>query len=439
MRSKLKIFYTFVISLFILVPISVQAASCNIKVSGGSQAVVGNTITVNVTLNSNSPMGSWEYLLNYNSSYLKLVSGSTSVADYAANASTKSKTYTLKFQALKSGTTNINIGSYLVYAFDETQMSVNVSNQTVKIITQAELEASYSKDNNLKNLEVEGYQLSPEFNKDTLEYNVSVPSTVDKVNILASKNDANATVTGDGEKEVVEGSNTFDIVVKAQNGAEKIYKVNVEVEDLNPIEIKVGDKKYRIVKRAEILSKPSSYEETTITINNVEVPAFKSEATGFTLVGIKDEEGNIFLAIYDEKTKEYTIYNEFTSNNLILYLKEFPSPLDGYIKSKIKINNIEVEVYRYKENSRFVICYGMNIENGKYDYYSYDTKEKTFQIVNDEEINDLKEDIKTYKTICIVFAGIFLFIFLLTICILISKKRKRKKLKKKKELMNKDL
>ncbi len=429
MKSKRKIFYTIIIALLLIIPLKVNAASCNIKVSGGSNAVVGSTITVNVTLSSSTPMGSWEYLLNYNSSYLKLISGSTSVADYTTSSSgTRNKTYTLKFQVLKSGKSSINVGSYLVYAFDESQMSVNVSNHTINALTKAELEATYSKDNNLKNLEVEGYQLSPEFNKDTTNYTVKVPSTVNSVNIIATKNDGTATVSGDGVKEVVEGSNSFDIVVKAQNGSEKIYKLNIEVEDLNPINVSIGKSKYTIIKRADILTKPSSYEETTITINGVEIPAFKSETTKFTLVGLKDENGKTFLAIYDEKKQSYSLYNEFTSNNIILYLTNFPEPFKNYTKGKTKINNVDVEIYKYKDNNRFVIVYGMNVETGKYDYYSYDTKEKTFQIYNDTEINDLKKEIKKYSYICIAFGSGLLFAFILIICLL--KKKKNKKAKK---------
>jgi len=427
-----KIIYLVLASLLLIIPVSVNAASCSIKLSGGSTAVVGSTVTVNVTLSSGSPMGSWEYIINYNSSHLKLISGQTSVADYTTSASgTKSKTYTLKFQALKSGTTSVNVGSYLVYAFDESQMSVSVSNKTIKIMTQAELEATYSKDNNLKELSLEGYEITPEFSKDVLEYSVTIPSDVTKVNIIAKENDSTAEVTGAGEHDVVEGNNKFEIKVRAQNGSEKTYVLNVEVEDLNPINVEIDNKNYTIVKRKDILTKPSFYEESTTSIDGVEVPCFKNETTKFILVGIKDEAGNVLLAIYDEKTNEYTLYNEFTSNNLSIFLTSFPEKLDGYIKDTIKINNMETEVYRYKSDSRFVICYGMNIETGKYEYYSYDTKENDFQVYNDEEIKELREDVKTYLYVCIAFGSGLLFAFILIICLLSSKKKKCKKIENK--------
>ena len=59
----------------IVLPLSVSAASGTIKVTGTSQVVVGNRVTLTVTLSSpNAPMISWEMNLNYDSNYLELVS-----------------------------------------------------------------------------------------------------------------------------------------------------------------------------------------------------------------------------------------------------------------------------------------------------------------------------------------------------------------------------
>ena len=122
-----------------------------------------------------------------------------------------------------------------------------------------------------------------------------------------------------------------------------------------------------------------------------------------------------------------------TATNLTLYLADFPNDLKGYTKTTQIINEKEVVVYKYKEDSRFVICYGMNIETGKYEYYKYDTEEGTFQIWDTEEMQDLQNDIKTYKFACILFLGGLLFAFILILCLL-KKKKKRNKKEKKKEL-----
>lgn len=423
--KKLLLFLTVII----VFPLTANAATANISIKTKGTPVVGNTITATVTVSSGTAMGSWQYLISYDTSVLKLTSGTTSVADYTTSKSgVKSKSYTLKFNVIKSGNASINVGSYLVYALDESAMGVTTSNASIKAITQAELEATYSKDNNLKSLVVDGYEITPAFDKDTLEYSVTVPSTVDTVNIKATKNDGTATVSGDGEKEVIEGSNPFEIVVTAQNGSSKTYKINVIVEDINPIEVTINNTNYSVVKRADNLEKPTLFEETTVLIGEVEVPAFKNDILGITLVGIKDEEGNISLAIY--KDGKYEIYNELSSNNILIYILEFKEPFKDYIKTTIKINDVDVEVYKYNKDSKFSIIYGKNIETGKEDYYVYDEIDKTFQRYNDEQIVGLNDTIKNYLYVIYTLSGCFI---LIAICFIISsmaKKKSKKKLKK---------
>lgn len=419
--------------LLFLMPLTVHAASGTVKVTGASTAIVGNNVTMTVTLSSSTAIGSWNLGLNYNKSYLSLVSstaeaGGTIMAN--SSSGTKSKSYTFVFKVLKSGSTTVSISSYEAYAYaDLSEMSLSITNKNITLMTQQELEATYSKDNYLKSLSIEGYTITPEFDKDTLEYSAVVPSDITSINIVATKNDSKASVVGDGEKAVLEGSNAFEIVVTAQNGATRTYTLNVEVEDLTPIEIVVNNESYSIVKRQDVLTKPTTYTETTVTINDVEVPAFTSEITGYTLVGIKDKNGNVYLAIYDKEDNTYTMYNEFVSNGLILYLTDFKEEVENYIKSTITINSIEIPVFKYKENSRFVICYGMNIETGEYDYYSYDTKEETFQVWNQEELEELKSDLKTYMYVILAFGIGLLFAFILIICLLSNNKKRKKKLK----------
>ena len=66
-----------------------------------------------------------------------------------------------------------------------------------------------STNNNLKDLSVEGYSISPSFDKNTLEYTVNLESNVEKIKINATKEDGYASVSGVGEKDVQEGDNKF--------------------------------------------------------------------------------------------------------------------------------------------------------------------------------------------------------------------------------------
>ena len=71
--KKIKLLLLTVFSLLII-PISVNAASGTIKVTGTSQVVVGNRVTLTVTLSSSTAIGSWEMDLSYDKNYLELVS-----------------------------------------------------------------------------------------------------------------------------------------------------------------------------------------------------------------------------------------------------------------------------------------------------------------------------------------------------------------------------
>lgn len=423
-----------IVGLIVFFPSVVNAASANISVTGSSSAVVGNKITLTVKLSSNTPIGSWQMLLDYNSSYLQFVGGGGEAGGMnMANSSsgTKSQTYTFTFKALKSGNTTVKVNSYLVYAYsDMSEMSVSSVGKSIKIMTQAELEASYSKDNNLKALSVEGYEISPIFNKDTLEYTVNVPEGTTSINIVATKNDNTATITGDGVKEVSMGTNAFEIVVKAQNGAEKVYKLTVNVIDENPIEVKINDKKYTLIKYSAGVTCPSGYETTTKMIENIEIPACYNQTIKYTLVGLKDSEGHIVLARY--KNNNYELYSELSSNTLIIIPQKSTKDFKNYEKMNIKINDQDVEVYKLNKDSKFSIVYGLNIATGKKDYYVYDEENKTFVLYDDEYINEL-EDLNEYYLIACIFFGSGLFLLTIGIIFSNNKNKKKKVSKNKKE------
>ena len=115
MRNLKKILL--VVFCLVFMPSVVSAASGKISVTGTSSAVVGNRVTVTVTLSSSTGIGSWEMALNYDKSYLQLVSstaefGGTSMSASAQTSSgVKSKSYTFVFKTLKKGSTRVSVSS----------------------------------------------------------------------------------------------------------------------------------------------------------------------------------------------------------------------------------------------------------------------------------------------------------------------------------------
>ena len=432
--KKLKVFLLGIISLLVL-PSMVNAASGKISVTGTSSAVVGNRVTITVTLSSSTAIGSWEMALNYDKSYLQLVSstaesGGTKMLGYTTTLSgVKSKSYTFVFKTLKTGNTRVSVSSYLAYAMDESEMSLTSSSKSIRIMTQAELEASYSKDNNLKGLSVtvgeESFDLEEEFAKDTLEYHVTVPTGTTMVNVTATKNDSTASVDGDGEIEVTEGLNTIPIVVTAQNGDEKTYTLIVNVEDQNPIEVAIDGKNYTVVKSDSLLTAPAAFTATTVEIDGFQIPAFVNEAIGYTLVGLKDEEGNI--SYYRYQNGEYSLYNELTSKSYTLVPVAFDTELD-YIKTAVEINGATMDAYKYSEDSNLYIINAINLETGDTNLYLYDKESEAAILFDESFINSANQTIQYYTYVIIAFAGALFLMLMLIFGLLHSTKKKQKKI-----------
>lgn len=429
MKRIKKFFMAMLIGL--LFPCIVNAASGSINIASSSTVVVGNKVTVTVTISSGTKMGSWQMSLNYDKSYLQLTNstardGGTFMIDYAEDPGVLKKTYTFTFKTLKSGTTKLSVDGYRAYvSSDLSALSLSANTKQIRIITQAELEASYSKNNNLSALEVEGFTLTPEFKTDVLEYSVVVPENTKEVNIKANVQDKRASVNGIGTQAVNPGTNKFFVVVRAQSGAEKTYVINVEVKDENPINVAVNGKNYTVVKIKENLPAASLYTETSININGFEIPAYKNDNTNLVLVGLKDEEGNISLYIYNKDKNEYQEYNEIGVNKITIYPLTSNEEIKGYKKDTITINGVKVDGYYYTKDSDYVIIYGINVETGDKGFYMYDKKMQSLIKYNDEYIIDLNKKIELYSYIIIGFSGVF--ILMIIIMIALAKKRSGKK------------
>ncbi len=430
--KKIYLFLVGIVAIFTGIT-TVEAASANVSVSSSvSKIVVGKTFKITVKVSSSTVLGAWEYTLGYDSSKVSLTSSEVPLRYVGyGNGSIRSKSYTYTFKALKSGSAQFNISKTAIVDWNENILSVDDGSRstTVSIITQADLEASYSKNNNLSNLSISGYELSPKFNKNTTNYEITVPSTVTKITINATREDSKSSLLGTGEFAVSEGLNTFLVKVTAQNGDLKTYTLNVNVEDLNPITVKILNKEYTVVKRSDLLECPSAYQATTVTINDIEIPACSNEASKYNLVALKDQEGNIGLFIYDKNI--YIKYQEFIFANLIFSPILYSETIKNYEQTKVKINNEEVAGYVFNSGSDFFLLYGKNIETGKNGFYVYDQKEKTLQRYNDEQILALENDLKDYMIITIIF-GSGLFVTIIASLVIISnKKKKAKKVKEK--------
>jgi len=423
MKNILKGLFALLLSFMFI--ISVDAASATISVSSSSnQIIVGKSVTVYVTISSSQALGSWEYTLNYDPAIFKLTSSDVGLhyASYASNASTKSITYKYNFQALKSGGCNFYVDSSAVVDWNENLMSVNNGSKKVNTLTNSEYQATLSANNNLKNLEIKGYEISPNFDENVTEYSVKVNEDETKVVVSAQAADNTASVSGTGEIEVSAGNNTVSIVVIAQNGSEKTYKLNIEVVDKDPIEVKIDEENYTVVKLASNLTRPQSYTETKIIIEEFEVPAFYSEVTEFTLVGLKDSKGDTQLFIYNDG--KYERYVELSFGSLTIFPLNMQEEMKNYVLTTCKISKEEIQCLEQSKDSRYKIINGLNVETKEEGLYLYDVKDNTLIKYNNEYLLSLEEKntLLTYSTFAFVASTV-----LATLALIVLPKKKRKK------------
>ena len=413
------IFVTFVFFSFSKV---VFAGSFSIS-ANTTNVTVGNT--VKLTLNVSEQAG--KFLIS--SSDTSVLSGG--IEEFYDSTST-----TVYFTAKKAGTAVITVKGIDVTNYDGSSGNATKS-ITVKVTNKQnnsgssnskntddtiDINKEYSSDNSLKSLKVTDYDI--DFKKDKYEYEIEVDEDVTEIEVIASANDENAKVLGDGRIKLTDGLNSVKITVVAENGNEKVYEIKVTVKDKNPIVIKVGKKEYNLVKKVEQLAAPDGFIPMEVTIDSKKIPALYNDKVGYILVGLKDKNGNVSLYVYDTKNDKYSLYNEILSGTIRLYAmkgKNIPPNLKEY---KIKINDLNVYIYKNSKNSHFGLLYGMNINTGKLGWYRYDIDEQTLQRYETKDLEKLSI-INNKYLITITILSVAIVMLMLFILVLISKIRKR--------------
>lgn len=410
----------------------VDAASFGVSTNART-VVVGNSFNVVVTLNGTGTKagaaGAWTYCVSYDSSILTLTSPSSPcVNDGVVGLTGASQTFT--FKAKKSGTATISLSNAVAYDYiTEAQLSTSKGSVTITAKTQSEIIASYSTNADLSAITIDGFDLTPSFSKDTLEYSLEVQNEVEKITISATRADNRSTLKGIGEVELTEGVNKIELVVTAEKGNQKTYVVNVTRKELNPIHVEVDNVQYTIIRKADMLEVPPYYVAATQIIEDEEVPAFKSEISGYTLVGLKNEAGDIKLYIYNINDGTYSEFKQLNLDSFVLIVEEPSEMVDGYNNAKVlKINNVDVTTY-YKDgtDSDFVLVYGMNSQTGEKNWYIYDIKEGTFQRFHNKEVVKLQNDLNYYFLLLIILASGFGLSIISIIVLLISNSRTKRK------------
>ena len=434
---------------FLIVIVSVlRVNAASITVSPSTKSVtVGGTVKVNVKVSGASV---WEYCLSFDERYFSYTSSNSDTGGLCVKTGSSLGGYadvTFNFKAIAVGNGDFTINSGTAY--DDNEVATPLSGKaatTIAVVAQKEVKPAdnqtnnYSDNANLKSLEVVGYSLTPEFDKNTTTYSLEVENEITKVAINAFRDDLSASISSSATDtdniELTEGLNKVTFTVTAQKGNRKVYTINITRKEVNPINVTVDGVKYTLVRELKDVEAPLLYSEGTVSIDGADVPAYVSETTGYSLVVLKDEEGNVKLFKYDSGVFEK--YVQLTTDDLVLIPESTREEISGYTKKKeISINNNNVIVFT-GDNDEFVLLYAKNIKTGESHWYMYDTKEGTFQrYVNSEKVTGDKD---IYFFLTIVFAIVaFVAIIIMLMLSAISNKLRKKNTKLIEKLENKQV
>ena len=239
----------------------VQAAGLVIAFSK-STANVGDTITIRVT--GNEVKGNVKLTVSGNATLqedtVSLDNGPASV-DLKVNGTGSIRVVATSVEEMQDSETGTPYSTGGTITVEGTSDSSNN--------TTSEEESSNA---NLSNLGIRPNDFSG-FTPGTTTYNVTVPEDVESVEVYATAQDSNASISGTGNKTLEYGENALNVVVTAEDGTIKTYTINVtrEGEETNETDETEGE--------TEIINGLSN-----ITIGDLELsPAFKKDVYEYTV------------------------------------------------------------------------------------------------------------------------------------------------------------
>lgn len=273
----------------------------------------GNAKLQTLTVTS-SPQGklSPNFVSTFNGDYTYTYDSTVKTIDVAATLEDSNATIVSGVKTYSSSDTGASI---VVQAEDGTMNTYTITFSRNK-----------SSDNNLKSLSIDGYSLNETFSPSKTLYTATVPGTVASVNILAEANDAAATVTGTGLKNLVYGANTVQVRVRAENGAEKDYTITITRSKKNISAL--SDLK------TDNVTVPG-FQESTLVYTLADVPFTKTSIvvsatpkdsdatiTGTGTIQLKTGENEIPVTVTAHNGVDQTVYkikvNRAKSNNAYL-------------------------------------------------------------------------------------------------------------------------
>lgn len=392
----------FMVSSFTMSDVYAAGETMTVTTSA-AEVIIDQEVTVTVTLNC--PVGLYcaMFNLNYDASMFTYVSGDAGGGSYSGliplnyldSGVPTTYTWTLKFKAVKTGTSEFSIQGDTFIDKNIEGFTPTYTNTSVKVWAQG------SDDATLSTLQVAGFTLNPAFGKWTTDYTVYVDSNTTAVDVVAQ-----ATQVAQGGRVEISGNTTnlnFGnnyVTVKsiAPNG--KVITYNLNIVRLDPptepptteapteppkwSEVVVDGNSYNISSDFTVEQIPGGFVSTIYDYKGNETLGIVNNTLGLEMLYLVDGDriGNFF--IYDKINNEFYPYMVISSlNNTYIILPEHvaESVPVGSSESEFVIGEYNIKGRVNEDNKEFSYFYGVN-QNGDYCWYCYDSVEGTIQRLN---------------------------------------------------------
>ena len=386
--------------------IDAQAANVVIALSA-STVSVGNNVTATISV-SGSDISAYTIYVSYNSSVLQYNSASGSAivnggGGTVTASGTSAGSFSISFTAIANDSGSITTSGSDVYDINGNAISISHAGATVTVAT-----ASNNGDNNngnatteagettetteddgrsadcdLASLQVSPGTLTPAFSADRTTYSLQVDEDVTSVVVSASAADGNATTSVSGANSIQKGKNTVRVTVTAENGAVKVYTINVQAgEDVGDPVATIDGKEYSFVMNEDGLEAPEGFTAGTTTYKDWDVLSYESPNKKITVVCLKDEDGENHWFIMDAEKDVFTPYQEYSSQYNRYIITAVPDGVaipDGFKETTLKIGDNSVVAYQSDDiaDKDLYLVYAINVE-GEEGFYEYDAKEQAF-------------------------------------------------------------
>lgn len=406
-----KISVVFMISVLFLstFPITAKAESTASISVGSATSAEGDEVEVSIKVTGTAKILLTELNITYDASVLGFVEGSDCNGGGGLlrmlNTDTyTSKTFTVKFKALKPGTSAVSVQSIMIGTETEDNIPATISNGSVKV----NAPVTASGNNNLSSLQISPGTLSPNFSPNVTSYTATVGADCAKLIVSAVTEDSNATIKTAGTR-MDPGSNTTTVTVTAKNGTTKVYTIRTtkeaaqstegatekptEGQTENPTspaqskdpEAVVDNVKYKIISDFSAHPLPDGYIAEEFEYNTYKVMIGKNSSNNLSIMYLEKMDGSgeggfyVFDTVKKTFTKLVTVSHSESSYTILAIDNSMELP-DGFVKSKATIdgNNVDVLTPSGAVSSEFYLFYGVSAK-GKATWYCYDTVEKTVQ------------------------------------------------------------